>query len=188
MMRFLVLAGTFAAIIFSGSASAQVTVPYTFTAGAPARAAEVNADFQALVTAINGLGTRVSKLEGNLVAADFVGTYTLNRFQTELGGGASAYVAVYTAGGTITLAADGTATTTGTGEQGHQLNVVTRALTPFNTPPDTGSVTWSYSGGRVTVPTYGISFAVADGGRLLIATSVNPADGTNVLLLLTRTD
>jgi hypothetical protein len=38
---------------FSSTALAQTTVPYTFTAGTAAKASETNADFQALVTAIN---------------------------------------------------------------------------------------------------------------------------------------
>lgn len=185
-MRTFSIAATFAALVLTGTASAQVSVPNTFAAGAPARAADVNANFQALVTAINALTTRVSKLEGSIVSADLVGTYALNRFQSELGGGASQRVAVYTGDGTVTFAAGGGASISGNTELGHQLNLPSGTLTAINRPQASGTSTWSYAGGRVTV--LGVSFAVADGGRLLIATSVNPADGTNVLLLLTRTN
>ena len=171
-------------VAFCAAASAQVTVPNAFTAGAPARAADVNANFQALVTAINSLGTRVSKLEGQIASADLVGTYAINRFQSELGGGASERVAMYTAEGTATLAADGTGTATGNTELGHQLNLPGGTLSAINRPQAPGSFTWSFSGGRVTA--LGATFSVVAGGRLLIRTSVNPADGTNVLLLLTR--
>lgn len=183
-MRTLTFTTAFAALFLSGTALAQVSVPNTFTAGAPARAADVNANFQALVTAINGLGARVSKLEGNIVSSDLVGTYTLKRFQSELGGGASERVAIYTSGGTVALATDGSVTLSGITELGHQLNLPSGTLTAINRPQPAGTATWSYSGGTVTA--FGQSFAVANGGRLLIATSVNPADGTNVLLLLTR--
>ena len=43
----------FLVLALSGVASAQTTVPNTFTPGTPAKAAEVNADFQALATAID---------------------------------------------------------------------------------------------------------------------------------------
>jgi len=188
MLRALALASTLAAIVFSGAASAQVTVPNTFAAGQPARAADVNANFQALATAINSLAARVSKLEGsNLTATDFVGTYTLNRLQTQLGGGTAAYVATYVASATLTFAADGTVTSADdTGERGHQLNVVTRVLSPFVTAGTSNSATWSYSGGKLVA--FGQTLTVANGGRLLILAGVNPDDGTNVLVLLTRTN
>ena len=43
------------ALFVCGAASAQVTVPNTFVSGTPAKAADVNANFQAVVTAINAL-------------------------------------------------------------------------------------------------------------------------------------
>jgi len=179
--------------ILGGPASAQVTVPNTFAAGSPARASEVNANFQALATAINNLGARVSKLEGNIVAADLAGAYTLTRLQTELGGGNSAYVAVYTATDNLVLAADGTGTlTSGTPEQGHQLNVVTRVLTPFIGSGGGGvlNFTWTYANGKLAAVLGNTTstFSTVAGGRLLVGASANPADGTNVILLLTRTN
>jgi hypothetical protein len=180
-----------AAVIFAllgGAASAQVSVPNTFTAGTPARAADVNANFQALVTAVNTLSSRVSKLEGQITSADLVGTYAVNQFQSELGGGASGRVAVYTGGGTVTFAAGGTGTVSGNTELGHQLNLPGGTLTAINRPQADFSINWSFSNGTVTVTfTQGSNtFSVVAGGRLLIATSTNPADGTNVILLLTR--
>lgn len=187
-VRKLIVNAVLSSLTLSAPAWAQVTVPNTFTAGAPARAADVNANFQALVTAINALGARVTKLEPPTAAADFAGTYAMQRFQTELGGGGSARVAVYTSSdGTVTLAADGTATRTSSTEQGHQLNLPGDTLTPFSGSSDAaGAITWTYSGGKVTI--FGGTFSVADGGRLLIRTSANPADGTNVLLMLVRTN
>lgn len=173
-------------VAYCTSASAQVTVPNTFTAGAPARAADVNANFQALVTAVNSLGSRISKLEGQIAASDLVGTYAVNQFQSELGGGASERVAIYTGGGTVNLAANGTGTISGNTELGHQLNLPGGTLATINRPQASSNFTWSWSSGTVTA--FGSTFSVVAGGRLLITTSTNPADGTNVILLLTRTN
>lgn len=56
--------------VVSGAVSAQTTLPYTFAPGTVAKASEVNANFQALLTAIN-------KLEGPVTAAGVAGTYVL---------------------------------------------------------------------------------------------------------------
>lgn len=190
-MRTSILALSF--VTLSAAASAQVTVPNTFAAGAPARAADVNANFQALVTGINALSSRVSKLEGQITSSDLVGTYTINQFQSELGGGASVRVAVYTGGGTVTFAADGTGTLSGNSTLGHQLNLPAGTLTAFNSPQlTTQSLSWSLTNGTVIASfTYGavtksFTFSVVAGGRLLVNTSANPADGTTTLVLLTR--
>ena len=63
---------------------AQTEVPNTFEAGAAATAASVNANFSALITAIDNLGTRVTALEapsGNVTIDDLVGsTYCVSFF------------------------------------------------------------------------------------------------------------
>jgi hypothetical protein len=73
------------------STSAQVTIPHTFLPNTPARASEVNANFQALKTSVDNLKTtidaltmRVSKLEGPIAAADLNGTYRVHGIQTDL--------------------------------------------------------------------------------------------------------
>lgn len=166
------------------AAQAQTSVPNTFTAGTPAKASEVNANFQALVTAINGLNTRVSKLEGKITSADMIGTYVLHRLQTELGTGR---VAVYTSGPTtLKLEANGSALLSGSTEKGHQLNLPQNTLTAINRSDGSATIPWSLTGSKLSFA--GQEFSVADGGRLLIGTSSNPADGTNVILLIVRVD
>ena len=57
-------------VLWGGFAHAQTaSVPNTFTAGTPISATEVNANFQALVDAINALGT------SGLTTASIIGTY-----------------------------------------------------------------------------------------------------------------
>ncbi len=76
------------AILFSYSANAQLTIPNTFAAGTPAVAAEVNANFDAVATAVNDLGGQTSMadvltffLEDEVTpaAGDMVGTAELKR-------------------------------------------------------------------------------------------------------------
>ena len=124
-------------------AAAQVTLPYTFKAGTPAKAAEVNADLQALATAVNGLNARVQKLEGAITAADLVGTYAVNQFQIEIGSNPGARVAAYTGKGTLTLAANGTAFIKGNTETGSQLNLPALSRSTINRPQPQHSFTWS---------------------------------------------
>ena len=151
-MRYTYILTILAAIIFTGTASAAS--PST----------------SALIAAINDLSARVSKLEGNIVAADLVGTYTLNQFQTELGGvTTSERVAVYTGGGTVTLATDGSLTISGNRELGHQLNLAAGNLVAIDRLQVSDIVTgWAYVGGKVEVSGLSLSFAVANGGRLLV--------------------
>ena len=76
------------AILFSYSANAQLNIPNTFAAGSPAVADEVNANFDAVATAVNDLGGQTSMadvltffLEDEVTpaAGDMVGTAELNR-------------------------------------------------------------------------------------------------------------
>ena len=179
-------AATAVTLLLASSATAQVVVPNTLVAGAAAKAADVNANFQALATAINGLASRVAKAEGQLVAADLAGTYTLSRLQSEIGVGK---VAHYVSGGTLTLAANGTGTLSGLTEVGTQVNFpvgTAGTQTAINRTDGVNTLSWSYTGGRVVFADFG-SLSVADGGRLLISSSANTADGTSVMLLFVRT-
>jgi hypothetical protein len=144
---------------------------------------------QSLAGDVAALAARVAKLEGQIVAADLVGVYALRGFQIELSGGPgkTASVASYTFTGTVTLNADGTASFAASAENGNTL-----ALT---TPPSvsvfkgsgggSGTGTWTYADGVVTFS--GIPpLSVAAGGRILVASSANHDDGTDVILFLTR--
>lgn len=64
------------------SAHAQVSVPNTFTSGTPASAAQVNANFSALVSAINSVDSRLKSIEGSqaLSLQELVGNYNLMMF------------------------------------------------------------------------------------------------------------
>jgi hypothetical protein len=105
---------------FGEASRAQTTVPHVFTPGTPARATEMNANFQAVVTAINNLSTRVGKLEGGATDADVVGTYSYISIQIGVGHevvNRPADIEVITYDGTFTFAADHTFTGTFAGKK-----------------------------------------------------------------------
>ena len=92
------------------SANAQTNVPHSFSSGQPARASEVNANFNTLGNAINALAARIDRIEGGaLTNASIAGAYRIFGFQTGLfAGTTSGLVEAITYSGTLTLLADGT--------------------------------------------------------------------------------
>lgn len=182
-MRMLIAVSIYALTL---AAQAQtVTVPNAFVAGAAAKASEVNANFSTLAAGINALATRMARLEGQISAADMAGTYALKGIQMELAGGAGAHVASYVYSGTAVLRADGTGTLT-TPQTGSQLNLFSQpsAIVGANRPAETSTFTWTLANGVLTA--FGQTFAVSNGGRMLVSASSNPADGTDVMLIVSR--
>lgn len=190
--------------VFTTCAVAATTVPNTFTAGTPAKAADVNANFQALATAIDTLSARVDKLDGTtpVTMADLAGTYVINGLQMGSFKSVSTpqgWIDNYTYQGTLTLVADGNGTLSNT-ETGNRFfpslnpGVSPDYIASFNptissyTLPSNQGFTWSLSGGSITIPTLGGSFTIVSGGRLLIKSTSDSTTGTSVLLLLTRTN
>jgi len=181
-------------IVFSTATVAATAVPYSFTAGTAAKASEVNADFQAMATAIDTLATRVAKLEGQITASDLVGTYVSDSFSVRLningGTGGVTDVRVYKA--TLTLVADGTGTITSNTEKGAMLEIASPSpatLTPVNASIPLQSFTWHLSGSSMIIDTWLMTFSIVSGGRLLIGTSNDTISGdvTSTVWLLTRT-
>jgi hypothetical protein len=184
---------TLAALAGSQAAQAEIIIPYTFAAGSPAKAGEVNANFQSLANAISSLSARLDKTEGKLNSADLVGTYRFQSLQTELNAGVSNNVRVYTYDGTVTLKADGSGsvTTTDTGANlaisGGGTSAVSVARSIFTQDNPTGNVTWTLSGNTVSFGG-GAPFFVVDGGRLLVQAATNTADATSKMILIVRTN
>jgi hypothetical protein len=146
---------------------------------------------QALSDQLAALTARVAKLEGQITAADLVGTYAVHGFQTELraaGGGAPTQVASYIYVGTAALTADNSTTLTLTEEGSRLLFTAPPSVVPDGPIAGSLSGTWTYANGVVTASEGGspIPLNVAVGGRVLIGASANHSDGTNVLLIFTR--
>jgi hypothetical protein len=183
-MRHLGLICLVALATLGNTAMAQVTVPNTFTSGTPAKASEVNANFQALATAINSLSDRVAKVEGTITAADVIGTYQFENLQIGIDApsGETEVIAYH---GPFTFNANGTFTSTFTG-----------ALYSKTGPePDDGTITgnWTFANGKVTFTVTGDTssstlYAVNGGDLLLGAVSGNePGYGHGNVVILIRT-
>ena len=145
---------------------------------------------ESLASDLAALTTRIAKLEGQIVAADLVGTYALRGFQIELSGGAGrpAQVSSYVFTATVTLNADGTVSFIATPENGNSLSLTTPPSVSIfqGNGGGSGTSTWAYVNGSVTVEGGTPPLSVAAGGRVLVGVSANPADGTDVILILTR--
>jgi hypothetical protein len=194
------------ALVSALASSALAQVPYTFANGEPADANQVNANFDALVTALDALSVRVDALEAS-TAASLAGTYVYFEVTTDVDDlGPNSYgIAGGGAFGTVVLNSDGTGSVAitsqyrqitfwhqsllvgnvdNTGSVGIESTDVNRNDSPETI--DTG-VTWSLSDGVVTVSTGDgdIGFAVA--GRILVSSiSSTDGEGHNGIGLLVR--
>jgi hypothetical protein len=144
---------------------------------------------ESLASDLAALTARVAKLEGQIVAADLVGTYAIHGIQNELSAsGGPAQISSYVFLGTVTLAADGTASLNFTQQNGNTLVLgLQSSVLPFQgsgNPPT--NIDWTYADGAVTILGGSVSLSVTAGGRVLVGASANHADGTNVLLIFTR--
>lgn len=188
-------------VVFSATAVAATTVPFTFTAGTPATASEVNANFQALATAIDtltttnaALTTQIAKLDGTtpVTAADMAGTYKVQIYNTQIGSDTTTLSAitnkVYSIVGTMTLLANGTGTWIYTGSGSYdQINGSTGLpnIVYFNDISGSQSITWTLTGSLFSTSLGGgPGCQLSMGGRLCVATS--EILGESSLFLLTR--
>jgi hypothetical protein len=133
----------------------SASVPYTFTAGAPAVAAEVNANFAALASAITALEAKVAALEsgGVLTTSDVAGTYKLLSLSSKTVGGDNASLefgaSSGSAQGVLVLAANGTFTLSGTQSRSEFRAKGTQCNTPgtfatSNSGPSTSGTSGSH--------------------------------------------
>lgn len=172
-------------------------VPHTFTDGTPALAEEVNANFGALVSALDVLTARVDALESTTTAS-LAGTYDYFEVKVDVDQNSSSSFSIAGGGasGTVVLNANGTGTIS-LNSQFRQLtfneqtvqidgvNVLSTDVAHFNTPETiNNSITWSLSAGVLTIATGDgdANFVVA--GRLLIE-SIS-SEGQNGVTLMVR--
>lgn len=176
--------------------AAPVTIPHTFTAGTPANAAHVNANFQALVTAINTLSDRVDRLDGTtpVTAADVVGTYTLSGLMVQvfIDGVSTArvdHVASGAMSGTVIFNADGTGSNTISMNVSQMnmpklANVASTVVTgPQSLPVET--FTWTLTGNTMTTST-GLSMRVQSGERVFAGTTFDAINGVQTVFVVMK--
>jgi hypothetical protein len=172
-------------LLLSSAGLAQTTVPFAFAAGTTAKASEVNADFQALATAIDNLASRVSKLEGTLSVGDVAGTYNIVAMGLEVNAPSTTNSSVIhaTSSGNVTLDANGTFSWSQSLTDA-KLSISlgapgSTAATTFSST-ETHSGTWSLSGKILTLSFLGglaQPFFDAAGSSLFITTNVDFSGG-----------
>ena len=154
-----------------------------------ARVAALEAAVAALQSGQTQLNGRVDKLEGNIAAADFVGTYNTAAFAISLEGGPGAQVGVFTVQSVTTLNANGTGHVD---QQGSFINFTegnpwTKGTGSFG--PEGIDITWSYANGILHLsdgtPNLDIDLVVGVGGRVLTHVGLGD-DGEAVLIIATR--
>jgi hypothetical protein len=162
----------------------------------------INSEAADRAAADTALAARVGKLEGNITAADLVGTYTFVFFDVPLSAAKpfhNATIETDAITATVTLNADGTLTLgaspasfTNCGSTLTQGLWTLTAIPCGTDPPPPG--TWSYANGIASLSIFGDGdvkqFGVAVGGRLLTASFVpfHVADQSSdaVLVILSR--
>ena len=142
------------------------------------------------------LEAKVAKLEGNITAADLVGTYRAASLTTDLDGlddGTSATVTMFAFGGTLTLAANNTGTVVQGGGTSGAIQL--RQGTPWTDsaqlipaePPV--AITWSYANGVLHISDGSVNLdldlIVGAGGRILTWAGLSD-DNTADIIIVTR--
>ena len=155
---------------------------------------------QALTSSLTALTARVAKLEGNIVASDLAGTYSLVGLNTTMrafhAGPPVDNATIDTSAlrGSFTLNADGTGTASAVGAcEGATLTEGSWTMQGFDCSEPAGDMTWNYADGVITI-TFSdgdeIPFDVALGGRFLIVAfapfHASESSSNQVLLIATR--
>ena len=162
-----------------------------------AEVSSLQTDYNTLASTVTTLQTDVSKLDGNITAADLVGTYQLVQIQNELaplvtGRGAEIGAYVYT--GTGTLKNNGTGSFTNYTQTGSYLIVNQASLQSADVPAQSATFDWTYANGVITLSNAssadlnGQTLVVGAGGRVLTKASSNLVgiNGNDSLIVATR--
>jgi len=170
------------------AASLVVALALTATGLAAQGPGQPPPNYQQLVAEIANLKARVAKLEGSITQADLVGTYNVRGFLVGLTGGAAASIGSGVLSGTVTLAADGTASLS-SAINGYNLTQGSPWTRGMFSAGGVETSTWTYANGVVTTtsPDETMTFTVGGGGRLLIGASAHTNDdGLSLVVIATR--
>jgi hypothetical protein len=154
---------------------------------------------QTLATDLANLTARVAKLEGNIVAADLAGTYSvvgLDTTMTAFHAGTPpvpATINTLAFRATLTLNANGTGDATATSCEGSTLTQGSWSMQGVDCSEPATGVTWTYANGVITITFLSdgdeIPFVVGLGGRLLVMgfAPFHPGDPSSDQLLIIAT-
>ena len=179
----------------------------TFKDGDTAVAAQVNANFTALITAINDNAARITALETGVASSSSVaGTYDLLEMSVDIdpAGSDSYALSGKNVSGSVTLNANGTGTfstneyyrTLGFNHIGIQVRnsgdngtaTVNTHTIGFSesTTPESGSLTWTLSNGVVTLNVEGSNLPFMVAGSRLLMQSYHDDEGQIGIIFLVR--
>jgi hypothetical protein len=148
---------------------------------------------------VAALAARVDKLEGNIVASDLAGTYSVTGLSTTMTafrfGNPNVPATINTSAfrATLTLNANGTGSGSTLACEGSTLTQGSWAMTGFDCSEPVGNVTWTYADGVITITFLSdgdvIPLTVALGGRLLIlaVAPFHPGDPSSDQFMLIAT-
>jgi hypothetical protein len=170
-----------ATALFAGSVAAQTSVPNTFAGGETASATEVNANFTALVNAINALDARVDALEADpsVTLQDIVGRKYCVIYSGTISAAFTnnfARVGSFVGSATLDVTSTTQASFTNLDDNEHELGLnvggsnadLQSSLTLYNDPDPAGTVTIeSLTNGILTITEFG-EFMVSSDGNILI--------------------
>ena len=189
------LLGLVAAVTFCGTASAgEVGAVTTFSAGAAAKAAEVNGNFDALIAAIDDNAQRIAALEtpdnsvsGHSYSLHYAGTFLAAEVDTGDGVRDFADVEHYVGEATLNFsAADNTGDGSASDVAGANVSVGNGGGIGFNgdgsEPTEALTFTWSQTGNVVTVNIDGesetLTFVASEDGSLLVGRGTDSGTDT----------
>lgn len=154
-------------------------------AAAPSRLEQLEARVESLAAQLKALPARTAVTAA--VPSDIVGTWNLKGFQSELGVfGTSWQVRSYVFKGTINFLANGRYTQKVT-ESGNELVGSGAAVNSFTNPEEVIRGKWKLVGNQVVLDDNAAAPLDLDAGlSVLTYTGANPADFTNVMLVITK--
>lgn len=172
--------------------NARVTVLTGAVSALEAQVATLQADDAAAKANVATLQTAVSKLDGDITAADLVGTYSAAGFQTELdpfvaSGPTPAMISSSSYAASFTFNADGTGSFQGI-QSGWTLVTGSGSVNADSGTGPPKDYTWTYSSGIVTLTLTGgeqEQLIVGAGGRVLFNAATG-TDHTTSLFVATR--
>lgn len=158
-------------------------LPFTASA-ASSKLQELSAKVDALSAQVAQLQARNARISA-VLPEDIVGTWYFNGFQSELHPGQGSWqVRSYVFNGTVTFTADGKYKMVSV-ESGNELVAGGTVVNGFVKPEETGKGKWAIKNNQLVLDGTA-KVAINTEKSVVTAAFANPADNTNVMLVMTK--